>query len=158
MSFKDKIKTPFLTVDALITIQNNKGKLEGIVLIERKYPPLGYALPGGFVEIGETVEEAVIREAKEETNLDVLIDYMLGVYSDPNRDPRFHTVSVVFKCLARGTPQGKDDAKKAFVFPLDNLPLEKVVFDHSKIILDFLKREYFELYLFYKNKIYKDRL
>ncbi len=151
MSWKDKLKTPYLTVDALIILQDEKGKEKGLVLIERKYPPLGYALPGGFVEIGETVEEAVIREAKEETNLDVIIDYLLGVYSDPNRDPRFHTVSVVFKCLARGEPQGKDDAKKALVFSLDNLPLEKIVFDHSKIILDFLKKEHFELYLYYKN-------
>ena len=137
MAFKPE--TPYLTVDGIINVQNEKGEFTGIVLIERKYSPVGFALPGGFVEIGETVEEAVIREMKEETNLDVVILRQFRVYSDPNRDPRFHTVSVVFECVARGEPKGADDAKVARVFPYDGIPLDKLVFDHSRILSDYLK-------------------
>ncbi|SNR74625.1 NUDIX domain-containing protein [Desulfurobacterium atlanticum] len=132
------IKTPFLTVDGIINIQDDKGNFTGVVLIERKYPPIGLALPGGFVDYGETVEEAVIREMKEETGLDVIILRQFHVYSDPARDPRQHTVSVVFECVARGTPQGQDDAKKAIVVPYKEIPFEKLVFDHKKILIDYL--------------------
>jgi len=133
------IKTPFLTVDGIINIQNEKGQFTGIVLIERKYPPIGLALPGGFVDYGETVEKAVIREMKEETGLDVIILRQFHVYSDPSRDERQHTVSVVFECTARGTPIGQDDAKKALVIPYNEIPFEKLVFDHGKILKDYLK-------------------
>lgn len=136
------IKTPYLTVDGIINVQNEKGEFEGIVLIERKYPPTGLALPGGFVDYGETVEEAVIREMKEETGLDVVIIRQFHVYSDPKRDPRQHTVSVVFECVARGKPVGADDAKKAIVVPYDEIPFEKIVFDHGKILKDYIEGKY----------------
>ncbi|WP_456435249.1 NUDIX domain-containing protein [Thermovibrio ammonificans] len=132
-------KTPYLAVDALVNVQNEAGEFLGIVLIERKYPPVGLALPGGFVEVGETVERAVIREMKEELTLDVIPIRQFKVYSDPNRDPRgIHVVSVVFECVARGEPVGSDDAKKARIFHYDAMPLERLVFDHSKIVRDYL--------------------
>jgi 8-oxo-dGTP diphosphatase len=131
-------KTPYLAVDGIINIQGEDGRFEGIVLIERKYPPLGLALPGGFVEIGESVERAVLREMKEETGLDVVALRQFRVYSNPKRDPRFHVVSVVFECVARGVPKGSDDAKIAKVYRYDEIPFEKLVFDHSKILKDYL--------------------
>lgn len=90
------IKTPYLAVDGIIQVYDKNENFKGIVLIERKNPPMGLAIPGGFVDVGETVQQAVIREMKEETSLDIKILGILGVYSDPNRDPRFHTASVVF--------------------------------------------------------------
>ena len=147
MAFKPE--TPYLTVDGIINLQNEKGEFTGIVLIERKYPPIGFALPGGFVEVGETVEEAVIREMKEETGLDVVVLRQFRVYSDPKRDPRFHTVSVVFECVARGEPEGSDDAKVARVFGYDEIPLDKLVFDHSKILTDYLK----DINAVFKNRV-----
>ena len=131
------IKTPLLTVDGIIKIYNND-KFEGIVLIKRKNPPLGLALPGGFVDIGESVENALKREMREETMLDVKIQKLLGVYSDPKRDPRFHTVSCVFVCKANRHPKGNDDAKEAYIFKLEELPWDKLVFDHKKILTDFI--------------------
>lgn len=127
-------KTPSLTVDAVIRCSG------GIVLINRRYPPLGWALPGGFVEVGETVEQATIREALEETGLHIKDLWLVGVYSDPQRDPRFHTVSVVFGAIANGIPVGKDDARIAEIFTSDQLP-HNIVFDHRRIIDDFLLRE-----------------
>ncbi|WP_456488818.1 NUDIX domain-containing protein [Caminibacter pacificus] len=129
--------TPFLTVDGIIKIFNPDFK--GIVLIKRKNPPLGYALPGGFVDYGEKVETALIREMKEETNLDVKIEKILGVYSDPNRDPRMHTASIVFVCHAFDYPKAGDDAKETFVFKLEDIPWDELVFDHKKILEDFIK-------------------
>lgn len=131
------IQTPFLAVDGIVEIYNDTGALEGIVLIERLNTPKGIALPGGFVDIGETVETAVMREMKEEISLDITIQSLLGVYSDPARDSRFHCVSVVFICKAVGVPKGADDAKEAFVYPLEDIPYEKLVFDHAKIIKDY---------------------
>ena len=135
-------KTPYLATDGIVEIYNNTEKLLGIVLIQRKYPPIGLVLPGGFVNIGESVEQAVIREMKEEISLDVTIQSLLGVYSDPKRDIRFHTASVVYVCKAYGTPLGADDAKEAKVFILEDLQkeLKKLVFDHSTIIKDYLKK------------------
>ncbi len=132
------IQTPFLTVDGIIKIFN-EDRFEGIVLIERKNPPLGLALPGGFVDVGESVEEALIREMKEETLLDVSIERLLGVYSAPDRDPRFHTASCVFVCIEKGVPVGSDDAKKAMVCKLEEILFDKLVFDHEKILRDFIK-------------------
>ena len=131
-------KTPYLAVDGVVRLWEGE-RFKGIVLVERRYEPLGYALPGGFVEVGETVEKAVLREVKEETGLDAQIVKLLGVYSEPNRDPRFHVVSVVFVLDAFGEPKGGDDAKKAVVFPIEDLPFDKIVFDHAKILKDFLR-------------------
>ncbi|MCS7200410.1 MAG: NUDIX domain-containing protein [Caldimicrobium sp.] len=113
---------------------------DGIVLIERKNPPLGLALPGGFVEYGETLEEAAKREAQEETNLEVKLIEIVGCYSDPNRDPRFHTIATVFLARGSGELKGKDDAKKAMVFKVNEIPWKDLVFDHEKILKDYLKK------------------
>lgn len=133
------IETPFLSTDGIIKIYDKDDIFKGIVLIERLNKPHGLALPGGFVDIGESVEEALIREMKEETSLDVEILSLLNIYSNPNRDPRFHTASAVYICKSYGTPKAQDDAKEVFIYNLDELPLEKLVFDHKKIIEDFLK-------------------
>jgi ADP-ribose pyrophosphatase YjhB (NUDIX family) len=121
---------PIPTVDTIIEIDG------GIVLIRRKNPPPGWAIPGGFIDYGETVEAAAIREAKEETGLDVTLVRLLGVYSDPARDPRHHTISTVFVATAMGTPVGADDAAEAAVFTKDFLP-DEIAFDHRRIIADY---------------------
>jgi 8-oxo-dGTP diphosphatase len=135
------IKTPYLTVDGIIELFDDNNHLLGIVLIERKNPPLGWALPGGFVDVGERVEAALIREMKEETSLEVAIESMLGVYSDPSRDERFHTVSLVYVCKAQGTPIAADDAKAVHVISLEKLASLSLVFDHKEIIQDYLNRK-----------------
>ena len=132
------IKTPFLAVDGIIKLYDENENFKGIVLIERLNRPFGIAIPGGFVDIGVTIEDTVVREMKEETALDISIESLLGVYSDPKRDERFHTASVVYVCKAYGNPIAQDDAKEVFVYKLDEIPLDKLVFDHKKIILDFL--------------------
>jgi len=106
-----------------------------IVLIQRRFPPLGWALPGGFVEVGESVAEAARREAREETALAVRLTALLGVYSDPRRDPRLHVVSVAFAAVARGTPHARDDARHLDLFSLEALP--PLAFDHARILDDF---------------------
>jgi 8-oxo-dGTP diphosphatase len=127
-------QTPLLTVDIVILHQNQ------IVLIRRKNPPYQnhYAIPGGFVEIGETVEEAAVREAKEETGLDVTLIKLLGVYSDPKRDPRGHTVSIVYLAKGEGRLEAATDAKDVALFPPSKLP-ENLAFDHNKILQDAIK-------------------
>ncbi|WP_304542918.1 NUDIX hydrolase [Sulfurimonas microaerophilic] len=137
-------KTPYLTVDGIVEIYNDASEFQGIILIQRKYEPIGLAIPGGFVDIGEKIEDAVIREMKEEISLDVEIKELLNVYSDPARDKRFHTVSVVFVCKAYGTPKGADDAKEAYVYRLDQLQLDQLVFDHGQILKDYLKKYHHE--------------
>ncbi|HEX6928345.1 MAG TPA: pyridoxal-dependent decarboxylase [Gammaproteobacteria bacterium] len=122
-------KTPLLTVDLVIELLDEPGK---IVLVERKHEPFGWALPGGFVDVGETVEEAAVREAKEETGLEVSLRGMLGVWSDPGRDPRGHTASVVFLAEARGGPRGGDDARDARSFDAADPP--NLAFDHARIL------------------------
>ncbi len=124
--------TPALTVDALIA-----DPWRGVLLIQRGRDPFAghWALPGGFVEVGETIAEACLREAREETGLEVDIVELLGVYSDPQRDPRFHTVSVVFLCRPRGsTPLGGDDAADARWF--SDLTDIRLAFDHASILAD----------------------
>jgi len=125
-------KNPLLTVDIIIKTQ------EGIVLIERRNTPHGWALPGGFVDYGETIEAAAVREAKEETSLCVSLEEQFHTYSDPRRDPRHHTVSTVFIAHSSGVPKAADDAKSLGIFTQNNLP-NPIVFDHQKIIADFFK-------------------
>lgn len=124
-----KFETPALAVDVIVEIE---GK---VVLIERKYPPHGWALPGGMVDIGEKLENAAIRELKEETGLDVTLEALLSVYSDPKRDERRHVVSAVFVGQAEGVPCAADDAKNAGLFGLDELPT--LAFDHKDILEDY---------------------
>ena len=124
-------KNPKPTADIIIEVGDQ------IVLIERKNEPRGLALPGGFVDEGEYVADAAVREAKEETGLDVDLVEMFHVYSDPRRDKRTHTVSTVFIARATGAPQGGDDAKQAFLCKPDALP-SVPVFDHALILADYL--------------------
>lgn len=128
----ERYKNPIPTVDIIIEMAGS------IVLIERKNPPYGWAIPGGFVDYGESVEEAALREAKEETSLSVKIVSLLGVYSDPNRDPRFHTISTVFVAEANGQPKAADDAKQIGLFREQTLPKE-LAFDHAKILKDYFR-------------------
>lgn len=129
-----KTVTPLLTVDIIIEMTDRPGR--PIVLIERKYPPLGWALPGGFVDVGETLEQAAVREAREETSLDVSLRMLLGNYSDPSRDPRGHTVSAVYIAEARGQPRAADDASHLQLFDAAATP--QLVFDHAQIISDYI--------------------
>jgi len=123
-------RNPFPTVDIIIELPG------GIVLIERKNPPYGWALPGGFVDYGESLESAAVREAREETSLEVTNLRLLGCYSDPGRDDRMHTISTVYIASGRGEPQAADDAVNLRIFQLDNLP-EALCFDHAAILVDY---------------------
>ncbi len=127
-------KNPVPTVDIIIEVEG------GIVLIERKNPPHGWAIPGGFVDYGESFEHAAVREAKEETGLDVTLIRQFHTYSQPKRDPRQHTASTVFIATAEGIPGGGDDALQARIFSQGNLP--ELVFDHQGIIDDYFKKRY----------------
>lgn len=128
--------TPKLTVDLLIDMGAGL-----VVLVERKNAPQGWALPGGFVDLGETVEEAAIREAREETGLDVELVRQYHVYSDPKRDERGHTASVVFVARAKGEPKAKSDAKSVGLFHEMNLPSD-IAFDHRQILKDYFLQRY----------------
>lgn len=123
-------RNPYPTVDVIIEMESG-----GVVLIERRNPPPGWALPGGFVDYGETFEQAALREALEETGLKVRLKYLLGVYSDPQRDPRQHNVSVVFVAEGAGELNAGSDAKDAGLFTEDDLP--DLAFDHGKILADY---------------------
>ncbi len=124
-------RNPTPTVDIIIETGSK------IVLIKRKNPPSGWALPGGFVDYGESYEDAAVREAKEETNLTVTNLKQFHTYSAPDRDPRQHTASTVFIGQAEGTPKGGDDAKDADLFDEKNLP--SLAFDHEKILADYFR-------------------
>lgn len=134
-----KYRCPFPTVDIIIEIKR-EDKKEGIVLIKRKNPPHGWALPGGFVDYGESLEQAAVREAKEETSLDIQLKTQLHTYSDPKRDPRQHTISTVYVATARGKPKAQDDAQEIGIFTKEeiNFPLS---FDHQKILTDYFKHK-----------------
>jgi len=124
-------RNPFLTVDVIIQFPER-----GILLIERKNSPHGWALPGGFVDYGESLEDAAIREAKEETGLDLENLRQFRAYSDPRRDPRHHTVSVVFTAFGKGVPCAADDARNFGIFSQDRLPAP-LAFDHGQILADY---------------------
>ena len=127
----EKYSNPLVTVDIIVELAD-----ANIVLIERKNPPPGWALPGGFVDYGEAIEHAAIREAKEEISLDVTLTDQFHTYSDPRRDPRHHTVSTVFIATAEGVPEAADDAKTVRAFHENNLP-EPLAFDHARILRDY---------------------
>lgn len=129
-----KYRNPIPTVDIIIETP------AGIILIKRKNSPLGWALPGGFVDYGETLEQAAEREALEETSLRISNLRLLGCYSDPARDSRMHTISTVFVAKGDATPEAGDDAAGVAVFLVDELP-EKLCFDHGKIMADYLARK-----------------
>jgi 8-oxo-dGTP diphosphatase len=125
-------RNPLPTADVLIEVGDR------VVLVRRKHPPPGWAIPGGFVEAGETVETAAVREALEETGLRVTLTALLGVYSDPARDPRHHTISTVYVGSASGSPAGGDDAAEARLFGENDLP-SPLAFDHAKILADYFR-------------------
>ncbi|MEJ2564586.1 MAG: NUDIX hydrolase [Gammaproteobacteria bacterium] len=126
--------TPLLAADIIIEMADRPGR--PIVLIERRNPPFGWALPGGFVDVGECLERAALREALEETSLQVVLTTLLGCYSAPQRDPRRHTVSAVYVAEARGEPLARDDAKRVALFDL-NSPPHPLAFDHEMILDDY---------------------
>lgn len=131
-------RPPVLSTTAIIEVYDKEDNLEGIVLIERGKEPFGKALPGGKVEYGESVEHAVRREMKEETHLDLHELRQFHVYSEPSRDPRWHTVEVTHLAKAYKKPKAGDDAAKAFVVPLELIPWDELTFDHAKILKDYL--------------------
>ena len=126
--------TPLLAADAIIELADKPNR--PIVLIERKNPPYGWAIPGGFMDVGERLEDAAIREMKEEVCLDVTLKALLGMYSDPKRDDRGHTVTAVYVAEATGEPQAADDAKNLQIFDIDDLP-EELAFDHAQVLEDY---------------------
>jgi len=125
-------KAPLPAVDMIIEMETGQ-----IVLIERHFPPYGWALPGGFVEYGESLEEAAVREAQEETQLEIQLIRQFHTYSQPDRDPRRHCISTVFLARASGTPRAASDAKNCALFTAEEFP-DKLAFDHRKILDDFL--------------------
>ena len=129
-------ETPLIAADTIIELLDQPGR--PIVLIERKNPPFGWAIPGGFVDVGERLEMAAIREAKEEVCLDVSLKALLGMYSDPKRDDRGHTVTAVYVAEAKGMPEAADDAKNLAIFDLAKLP-QDLAFDHAQVLDDYKK-------------------
>jgi 8-oxo-dGTP diphosphatase len=131
--FFSRYRNPVPAVDIIIEYQD-----QGLVLIERQKPPYGWALPGGFVEYGESLEEAAVREAREETSLEVELMGQFHTYSDPDRDPREHIITTVFVARATGTPQAADDARRLAIFSPEDLPAQ-LAFDHDRILADYVK-------------------
>ena len=138
----EQYRNPAPTVDIIIEVDDGQGAGEKrIVLIKRKNPPLGWALPGGFVDYGETIEAAAVREALEETSMPVTLVRQFHTYSEPVRDPRRHTITTVFIATANGAPKGADDASEARVFSIDALP-QPIAFDHADILRDYREGRY----------------
>jgi ADP-ribose pyrophosphatase YjhB (NUDIX family) len=142
MRMETKYRNPLLTVDIIIEIDRK------IVLIQRANSPLGWALPGGFVDYGESLELSAIREAREETSLNIELVEQFHTYSDPRRDPRHHSISTVFIATAFGVPRASDDARSLGLFTRNTLP-NPMVFDHGGIISDYFR---------YKNGIAKNKI
>ncbi len=136
---EQQYRNPVPTVDIIIETED-AGK-KGIVLIKRKNPPYGWAIPGGFVDYGETLELAAIREANEETSLHVDLVRQFHTYSDPSRDPRLHTVTTVFIAKASGKLRAMDDAAEAEIFSRNEIP-EPMAFDHAAILADYFSGRY----------------
>ena len=132
----ERFRNPKPTVDIVIETQPDT-----VVLIRRKNPPHGWAIPGGFVDEGESLESAAVREALEETSLEVELVRQFHTYSDPSRDPRHHTITTVYLATAQGEPIGADDAAEARVFAYDDLP-DGIVFDHADILQDVIHERY----------------
>lgn len=130
-------KPPILTTTAIIEVFD-QDQFQGIVLIERGKAPFGKAIPGGKVEYGETVENAVRREMMEEVNLELQDLKQFHVYSDPTRDFRHHSVEVTHLAKANKAPTAGDDAAKAFVVKLEDIPWKELAFDHAQILQDYL--------------------
>jgi len=128
-------QTPTLAADAIIELVDRPGR--PIVLIERKNPPPGWAIPGGFVDIGESVPDAAVREAREETCMEVSLQCLLGCYSAPSRDPRGHTVSMIYVAQAHGEPAAADDAARVGIFDPAAIDVP-LAFDHEQILRDYL--------------------
>lgn len=135
MKEEKRFKNPIPTVDIIIEVK------DGIVLIKRKNPPYGWAIPGGFVDYGESLEEAAVREAKEETSLDIKLLRQFHTYSDSDRDKRFHTISTVYIAEAEGEPEADDDAKEIGIFTKNNLP-SQIAFDHENILKDYFSNRW----------------
>lgn len=136
MQLRNKYKNPVPTVDVIIEM-----KSQGIVLIERKKPPYGWAIPGGYVNYGESFEDAAIREAEEETSLKITLLKQFHTYSDPKRDPRQHNVTTVFLAKGDGAPRAASDAKGIGIHNKNNLP-DNLCFDHRQILSDYFNNEY----------------
>jgi 8-oxo-dGTP diphosphatase len=131
-------KSPHPTVDIIIQMDGDPSR---VVLIKRKFDPPGWALPGGFIDWKESVEDAAVREAKEETCLDVKLVRQFHTYSDPSRDPRGHTIALVFIATAIGTPVGADDAAEARIYTKSDLP-DQLAFDHRQVLEDYFEGRY----------------
>ena len=130
-----KYRNPVPTVDIIIEVNKEDGR-EAIILIKRKNPPYGWAIPGGFVDYGESLEKAAVREAREETSLDVQLVRQFYTYSDPDRDPRHHTISTVYIAKASGSPKAKDDAQEIRVLTEEEID-SPLAFDHERILNDY---------------------
>lgn len=135
---KKAYRSPFLATSSIIEIFNEKDEFLGIVLITRCNSPLGKAIPGGHVEYGDSIEDTVVREMKEETGLDIYDIKQFHAYSKPNRDPRKHMIDFVCLSKAKGVPKGNTDAETAFIVTLDNIPWSELVFDHAEILRDYI--------------------
>ncbi len=135
MKTRSNRKNPIPTVDIIIKYKGS------IILIKRKKPPEGWALPGGFVDYGETLESAAVREAKEETGLDIELIRQFHTYSDPKRDPRHHTITTVYIAKGNGMPAAGDDAKEISIVQKDTLP-KQIAFDHREILTDYFTGRY----------------